>query len=91
MLSNGYLAFCSWWKSDWAMKLATHLYLIVRATMAVIAQVVSHQLLTVAARVRNQVGSLVDKVALRQVFLRVLQFFPGNIIPLLLHIHSCTI
>jgi hypothetical protein len=33
------------------------------------------------------VGFVVDKVALGQVFLRVLQFSPANIIPPLLHIH----
>jgi hypothetical protein len=30
---------------------------------------------------------VVDKVALGQVFVRVLRFFPANIIPPLLHIH----
>jgi hypothetical protein len=34
-----------------------------------------------------QVGFVVDKVALDQVFLRVLRFSPVNIIPPLLHIH----
>jgi hypothetical protein len=33
------------------------------------------------------VGFVVDKVALGQVFLRVLQFSPVSIIPPLLHIH----
>jgi branched-subunit amino acid transport protein len=33
------------------------------------------------------VGFVVDRVALGQVFLRVLQFSPANIIPPLLHIH----
>jgi len=33
------------------------------------------------------VGFVVDKVALGQVFLRVLRFSPANIIPPLLHIH----
>jgi hypothetical protein len=37
------------------------------------------------------VESVVDKVALGEVFLRVLQFSPDNIIPLLLHTHSCLI
>jgi hypothetical protein len=37
------------------------------------------------------VGFVVDKVALGQVFVRVLLFFPVDIIPLLLHIHSCII
>jgi hypothetical protein len=48
------------------------------------AQAVSHQPLTAAAWVRAQVipvGFVVDKVALGQVFLRVLQFSPVNIIP----------
>jgi hypothetical protein len=35
------------------------------------------------------VGSVVGKVALGQVFLRVLRFSPVSIIPPLLHIHSC--
>jgi hypothetical protein len=51
----------------------------------------SRRILTAAARDRAQiisVGSVVDKVALGQVFLRVLRFFPVRIIPLLLHIHS---
>jgi hypothetical protein len=30
---------------------------------------------------------MVDKVALEQFFLRILRFFPANIIPPLLHIH----
>jgi hypothetical protein len=33
------------------------------------------------------VGFVVDKLALGQVFLRVLQFSPANIIPPLIHIH----
>jgi hypothetical protein len=33
------------------------------------------------------VGFVVDKVALGQVFLRILRFSPSNIIPPLLHIH----
>jgi hypothetical protein len=33
------------------------------------------------------VGFVVDKVVLGQVFLRVLRFYPANIIPPLLHIH----
>jgi hypothetical protein len=33
------------------------------------------------------VGFVVDKVALGQLFLRVLRFSPANIIPPLLHIH----
>jgi hypothetical protein len=48
------------------------------------AQVVSHQPHTVAAQVRaqvNPVGFVVDKVALGQVFLRVLRFSPVTIIP----------
>jgi hypothetical protein len=47
------------------------------------AQAVSRRLLTAAARVRaqvNPVGFVVDKVALGQVFLRVLRFSPVNII-----------
>jgi hypothetical protein len=32
-----------------------------------------------------------DKVALGQVFLRVLRFSPDSIVPPLLHIHSCII
>jgi hypothetical protein len=36
------------------------------------------------------VGFVVDKVALGQVFLRVLRFSPANIIPPLLHIHLST-
>jgi hypothetical protein len=35
----------------------------------------------------RHVGFMVDKVALGQVFLRVLRFYPANIIPPLLHIH----
>jgi hypothetical protein len=49
-----------------------------------IAQAVSRRPLTAAAWVRaqvNPVGFMVDKVALGQVFLRVLQFSPVNIIP----------
>jgi hypothetical protein len=37
------------------------------------------------------VGFVVDKITLTQVFLRVLQFSPVSIIPLLLHIHACII
>jgi hypothetical protein len=37
------------------------------------------------------VGFVLDEVALRQVFLRVLRFSPVIIIPPLLHIHSCII
>jgi hypothetical protein len=51
---------------------------------SVIAQAVSRQPLTAAAGVRalvNPVGLVVDKVALGQVFLRVLRFSPVNIIP----------
>jgi branched-subunit amino acid transport protein len=48
------------------------------------AQAVSRWPLTAEARV---VGFVVDKVALGQVFLRVLRFSPANIIPPLLHIH----
>jgi hypothetical protein len=36
------------------------------------------------------VGFVVDKLALGQVFLQVLQFSPANIIPPLLHIHRIT-
>jgi hypothetical protein len=51
---------------------------------------------TVSSRDRAQVGPcgvgfVVDKVALEQVFLRVLQFSSVSIIPPLLHIHSCII
>jgi hypothetical protein len=48
------------------------------------AQAVSRQPLTAADRVRawvNPVGFVVDKVALGQVFLRVLRFSTVNIIP----------
>jgi hypothetical protein len=45
-----------------------------------VAQAVSRRPLTAAARV-NLVGFVVNKVALGQVFLRVLRFFPVNIIP----------
>jgi hypothetical protein len=48
------------------------------------AQAVSSRPLTESAGVRaqvNPVGFVVDKVALGQVFLRVLRFSPGNIIP----------
>jgi hypothetical protein len=48
------------------------------------AQAVSRRPLTVAAWVRaqvNPVGFVVDKVALGQVFLRVLRFSAANIIP----------
>jgi hypothetical protein len=37
------------------------------------------------------VGFVVDNVALGQAFLRVLWFSPVNIIPQLLHIHTCVI
>jgi hypothetical protein len=50
----------------------------------VIAQAVSRRPLTAAAWVRvqvNPVGFVVEKVALGQVFLRVLRFSPVNIIP----------
>jgi hypothetical protein len=49
------------------------------------AQVVSRRPLTAAAWVRaqvNLVGFVVHKVALGQVFVRVLRFFPVSIIPL---------
>lgn len=36
-------------------------------------------------------GFAVDKVALRQVFLRVLQSYPDGITPPLLHINSCVV
>jgi hypothetical protein len=55
---------------------------------------VSCWLLTVAAWVCAQVipvGFMVDKLALGQGFLQVLWFSPINIIPWLLHIHSCII
>jgi hypothetical protein len=48
------------------------------------AQAVGRRPLTTAAWVRahvNPVGFVVDKVALGQVFLRVLRFSPVNIIP----------
>jgi hypothetical protein len=51
---------------------------------SLMAQAVSRRPVTAAARVRalvNPVGFVVDKVALGQVFLRVLQFSPANIIP----------
>jgi hypothetical protein len=59
-----------------------------------IAQAVSRRLPTAEAQINAQVspcGIVVDKVALGQVFLRVLRFSPVRIIPLLLHIHSCII
>jgi hypothetical protein len=34
---------------------------------------------------------VVDEVALGRIFLRVLQFYPANIIPPLLHIYKCII
>jgi hypothetical protein len=43
-----------------------------------------------ATRVAH-LGFVVDKVALGQVFLRVLRFSPVSIIPPLLHIHTCMI
>jgi hypothetical protein len=52
------------------------------------AQAVSRRPLTAEARVRSRVvhvGFMVDKVALGQVFLRVLRFSPVNFIPLVLH------
>jgi hypothetical protein len=48
------------------------------------AQAVSRRPLTAAAWVRaqvNPVGFVVDKVAVGQVFIRVLRFYPVNIIP----------
>jgi hypothetical protein len=48
------------------------------------AQAVSRQHLTAAARDRarvNSVGFEVDKVSLEQVFLHVIRFYPVNIIP----------
>jgi hypothetical protein len=48
------------------------------------AQAVSRRPLTVAARVHaqvNPVGFVVDKVALGQVFIRVLRFSSVNIVP----------
>jgi hypothetical protein len=48
------------------------------------AQAVGRRPLTAAARVRaqvNLVGFVVDKVVVGQVFLRVLRFYPVNIIP----------
>jgi hypothetical protein len=47
------------------------------------SQVVSRRPLTAEARVRGSihVGFVVDKVALGQVFLRVLRVSPANIIP----------
>jgi hypothetical protein len=53
------------------------------------AQAVSRRLLTVEAWVRVHVGFVVDKVAMGQVFLPGLRFFPVSIIPPLLHIHLC--
>jgi hypothetical protein len=49
-----------------------------------LAQAVSSQPFTAAARVRAQVykvGFVVDRVTLGQIFLRVLRFSPVNIIP----------
>jgi hypothetical protein len=51
------------------------------------AQVVSRWPLTAEALVRARVGFVMGKVALGQVFLRVLRFSPANIIPPLLHIY----
>jgi hypothetical protein len=54
------------------------------------AQAVSHWPLTAETRVRPwsiHVGFMVDKVALGQVFRRVLRFSPASIILPLLHIH----
>jgi hypothetical protein len=45
----------------------------------------------VFARRPVHVGFVVDKVAMRQVFLRVFRFSPVNIILPLLHTHSCAI
>jgi hypothetical protein len=45
------------------------------------AQVVNRRSLTTEDQVRARVGFVVDKVALGQVFLRVLRFSPVNIIP----------
>jgi hypothetical protein len=53
-------------------------------------QMVSCQPLTADAQVRSQATSyviVVDKVALGQVFLRVLRFTPVSIIPPILHTH----
>jgi hypothetical protein len=55
-----------------------------RAVGRAMAQAVSHRPLTAAAWVRaqvNPVGFVVDKVALGQVFSRVILFSPVNIIP----------
>jgi hypothetical protein len=54
------------------------------------AQAVSRRPFTAEARVRSDPGSVhvgfvVDKVALGQVFLRVLRFSPVNFIPPVLH------
>jgi hypothetical protein len=51
------------------------------------AQAVSRRPPTAEARVRSRVnvGFVVDKVALGQVFLRVLRFSPVNFIPPVLH------
>jgi hypothetical protein len=51
------------------------------------AQVVSRRPLTAEARVRSRVhvGYVVDKVALGQVFPRVLRFSPVSFIPLVFH------
>jgi hypothetical protein len=51
------------------------------------AQAVSRRPLTAEARVRSRanVGFVVDKVALGQVFPRVLRFSPVNLIPPVLH------
>jgi hypothetical protein len=49
------------------------------------AQAVSRRPPTVKARFRSQVGFVVDKVALGQVFPRVLRFSPVNFIPPVLH------
>jgi hypothetical protein len=53
------------------------------------AQAVSRRPLTAAAWVRaqvNRVGFVMDKLALGQVFLRVIRFSPVNIIPPWLHV-----
>jgi hypothetical protein len=52
-----------------------------------VAQAVSCRLLTARSSVRVELIAL-EKVALGQFFLRVLRFFPTNVIPPMLHIPS---
>jgi hypothetical protein len=55
------------------------------------AQADTRRLLAAGATALVHVGFAVDKVALGQVFLRVLRFFPANIIAPLLRVLSCIV